>query len=234
MNGPYIRAFVTLSVGQSVRFYIYPPAHLQTHPPKWYALHRSLSVATSRRLCWTGHAVRRGCHRHTDTKFIWGILSKTNSWNTEKKSGRKGRNGLMKRDREDGGSNKLTQDGVRWRDRSLVVCTLGVCYHRVGYIQQQNKFNNNNSQHHYHEESRFRSTEAYSSWYWRWLLFPSLFWYPHITASADIGKPILAEALSPFLPHISYISLGTGWWLQLRRVLFNVSRMLVFLCHKIK
>ena len=43
MNGPYIRAFVTLSVGHSVRSYIHPLIHPQTYPLKWYALHRPLT-----------------------------------------------------------------------------------------------------------------------------------------------------------------------------------------------
>ena len=90
---PYIRHFVRWAVSP----FLHPPTHPQTYPPKWYALHRSLSIATSRRLWWTGHVVRLGCHRHADTKLICEIISETDSWNTKKKNqvGKK-RNSFMK------------------------------------------------------------------------------------------------------------------------------------------
>jgi hypothetical protein len=159
---PYIRHFVRWAVSP----FLHPPTHPQTYPSKWYALHRSLSIATSRRLWWTGHVVRLGCHRHADTKLICEIISETDSWNTKKKKIRWGKNEIVLwKHRENGSSIKLAQDGVRWRVRSLVVFKLGVCYQRVSYIQQQSKLNNNNNnKHDHHEELNFGFTEAFSSW----------------------------------------------------------------------
>lgn len=47
-------------------------------------------------------------HCHEDVKLIWGIISGTDSWDTEKTSRGENRNG-----REDEDSIKLVQHGVR-------------------------------------------------------------------------------------------------------------------------
>ena len=98
-------------------------------------------------------------HCHEDVKLIWGIISRTDSWDTEKTSRGENRNG-----HEDEHSIKLAQHGVRQVARWLVIFKLGVCYHRVSYIHWQSELNNN--KHNHYKELSFRSTEVCSSCSW--------------------------------------------------------------------
>lgn len=55
---------------------------------------------------WT--CTRNRVHCHEDVNLIWGIISNTDSWDTEKTTRGENRNG-----REDEDSIKLAQHGVR-------------------------------------------------------------------------------------------------------------------------